>query len=80
MVITASMLYIFIYYYHYLHFEQDAENAIAGMNGQWLGTRAIRTNWATRKPPAPKDGKNGTKPKRKEKRGALRWESTEDSF
>ena len=26
------------------------------MNGQWLGTRAIRTNWATRKPPAPKDG------------------------
>jgi len=33
----------------------DAENAIAGMNGQWLGTRAIRTNWATRKPPAPKD-------------------------
>lgn len=36
--------------------EQDAENAITGMNGQWLGTRAIRTNWATRKPPAPKDG------------------------
>jgi len=28
------------------------------MNGQWLGTRAIRTNWATRKPPAPKDGKS----------------------
>ena len=21
------------------------------MNGQWLGTRKIRTNWATRKPP-----------------------------
>ena len=39
-----------------LIFPQDAENAIAGMNGQWLGTRAIRTNWATRKPPAPKDG------------------------
>jgi len=36
--------------------KSDAENAIAGMNGQWLGTRAIRTNWATRKPPAPKDG------------------------
>ncbi|XP_065556661.1 nucleolysin TIAR-like [Artemia franciscana] len=32
----------------------DAENAIASMNGQWLGSRAIRTNWATRKPPAPK--------------------------
>ncbi|XP_023218262.1 cytotoxic granule associated RNA binding protein TIA1-like isoform X2 [Centruroides vittatus] len=30
----------------------DAENAIATMNGQWLGSRAIRTNWATRKPPA----------------------------
>lgn len=28
---------------------QDAENAIAGMNGQWLGHRPIRTNWATRK-------------------------------
>ena len=23
------------------------------MNGQWLGSRPIRTNWATRKPPAP---------------------------
>ncbi|XP_054716049.1 nucleolysin TIAR-like isoform X1 [Uloborus diversus] len=30
----------------------DAENAITTMNGQWLGSRAIRTNWATRKPPA----------------------------
>lgn len=29
----------------------DAETAIATMNGQWLGSRAIRTNWATRKPP-----------------------------
>ncbi|XP_076364551.1 nucleolysin TIAR-like isoform X4 [Tachypleus tridentatus] len=28
----------------------DAETAITQMNGQWLGTRAIRTNWATRKP------------------------------
>lgn len=25
------------------------------MNGQWLGSRSIRTNWATRKPPAPKN-------------------------
>ncbi|KAG8440885.1 hypothetical protein GDO86_006571 [Hymenochirus boettgeri] len=32
----------------------DAENAIAHMGGQWLGGRQIRTNWATRKPPAPK--------------------------
>ncbi|KAL5021721.1 hypothetical protein ScPMuIL_000876 [Solemya velum] len=31
----------------------DAETAIANMNGQWLGSRPIRTNWATRKPPAP---------------------------
>jgi len=42
--------------------KNDAENAIAGMNGQWLGTRAIRTNWATRKPPAPKDGMSTSKP------------------
>lgn len=33
---------------------QEAESAIAAMNGQWLGSRSIRTNWATRKPPAPK--------------------------
>lgn len=36
------------------HLPQDAENAIQQMNGQWLGGRQIRTNWATRKPPAPK--------------------------
>ncbi|KAF0769326.1 nucleolysin TIAR isoform X3 [Aphis craccivora] len=29
----------------------EAESAIAAMNGQWLGSRSIRTNWATRKPP-----------------------------
>ncbi|CAF3662191.1 unnamed protein product [Rotaria socialis] len=32
--------------------QQDAETAIASMNGQWLGTRKIRTNWATRKVPS----------------------------
>ncbi|DBA13463.1 TPA: hypothetical protein GDO54_018533, partial [Pyxicephalus adspersus] len=32
----------------------DAESAITQMGGQWLGGRQIRTNWATRKPPAPK--------------------------
>ncbi|CAB3371651.1 Hypothetical predicted protein [Cloeon dipterum] len=32
----------------------EAESAITAMNGQWLGSRSIRTNWATRKPPAPK--------------------------
>ncbi|CAG9105588.1 hypothetical protein JYU34_019002 [Plutella xylostella] len=30
----------------------DAEAAIQAMNGQWLGSRSIRTNWSTRKPPA----------------------------
>jgi len=36
----------------------EAENAIALMNGQWLGSRSIRTNWATRKPPTSRnDGK-----------------------
>ena len=38
----------------------EAENAIALMNGQWLGSRSIRTNWATRKPPAKSDGNNHT--------------------
>ncbi|VDO61796.1 unnamed protein product [Heligmosomoides polygyrus] len=30
--------------------KENAEKAIAAMNGQWLGRRAIRTNWATRRP------------------------------
>ncbi|XP_019867942.2 cytotoxic granule associated RNA binding protein TIA1 isoform X2 [Aethina tumida] len=34
--------------------KNEAESAIAAMNGQWLGSRSIRTNWATRKPPVPK--------------------------
>uniref|UniRef100_A0A023F4M2 Putative apoptosis-promoting rna-binding protein tia-1/tiar rrm superfamily n=1 Tax=Triatoma infestans TaxID=30076 RepID=A0A023F4M2_TRIIF len=36
----------------------EAESAIAAMNGQWLGNRSIRTNWATRKPPVPKSDAN----------------------
>ena len=28
---------------------QDAENAITTMNGQWLGGRTIKTNWASGK-------------------------------
>lgn len=36
----------------------EAENAIALMNGQWLGSRSIRTNWATRKPPASRNDVN----------------------
>lgn len=34
----------------------EAENAIQAMNGQWLGSRSIRTNWSTRKPPPPREG------------------------
>ncbi|OXU25742.1 hypothetical protein TSAR_004570 [Trichomalopsis sarcophagae] len=34
--------------------KSDAEAAIAAMNGQWLGSRSIRTNWSTRKPPPPR--------------------------
>jgi len=33
--------------------KMEAENAIMAMNGQYLGSRNIRTNWATRKPQAP---------------------------
>ncbi|XP_045525953.1 nucleolysin TIA-1 isoform X1 [Pieris brassicae] len=38
--------------------KSEAESAITAMNGQWLGSRSIRTNWATRKPPAPKNELN----------------------
>lgn len=37
----------------------DADTAITTMNGQWLGSRAIRTNWATRKPPIRGGGGGG---------------------
>lgn len=36
----------------------EAENAILAMNGQWLGSRCIRTNWSTRKPPPPRDSRS----------------------
>ncbi|KNE72514.1 hypothetical protein AMAG_16557 [Allomyces macrogynus ATCC 38327] len=37
--------------YGFLSFREkhDAERAIASMNGEWLGTRAIRVNWANQK-------------------------------
>ncbi|XP_043233738.1 nucleolysin TIAR-like isoform X3 [Amphibalanus amphitrite] len=38
--------------------KMEAENAITAMSGQYLGSRNIRTNWATRKPPAPKNDPN----------------------
>ena len=37
----------------------DAQSAIEQMNGQWLGSRSIRTNWATRKPPSSGGGGGG---------------------
>lgn len=46
--------------------KQDAECAIANMNNQWLGSRAIRTNWAQRKLPSGGGGGSvgsGTQPK-----------------
>lgn len=39
----------------------EAENAIQAMNGQWLGSRSIRTNWSTRKPPPPREQTKGPK-------------------
>ena len=32
--------------------QEEAAAAIDQMAGQWLGSRSIRTNWATRKPPS----------------------------
>ncbi|KAF7394070.1 hypothetical protein HZH68_010889 [Vespula germanica] len=46
--------------------KSEAEAAIAAMNGQWLGSRCIRTNWSTRKPPPPRSERprhsNNSKP------------------
>ncbi|KAF1610758.1 UNVERIFIED_CONTAM: Nucleolysin TIA-1 isoform p40, partial [Eudyptes robustus] len=38
---------------------EEAERAIDQMNGQWLGRRTIRTNWATRKPNDNEGGPRG---------------------
>uniref|UniRef100_A0A665TCN7 Nucleolysin TIAR n=1 Tax=Echeneis naucrates TaxID=173247 RepID=A0A665TCN7_ECHNA len=58
MATGKSKGYGFVSFYNKL----DAENAIINMGGQWLGGRQIRTNWATRKPPAPKSSQdNGSK-------------------
>ena len=32
-----------------LPYTQDAERALSEMNGEWLGSRAIRVNWANQK-------------------------------
>lgn len=46
--------------------KSEAEAAINAMNGQWLGSRSIRTNWSTRKPPPPRSERprhsNNSKP------------------
>ena len=49
-VFPIAVCTVFIFY-----FFKDAERAIQNMGGQWLGARPIRTNWATRKPQAPKN-------------------------
>ncbi|TKS85288.1 Nucleolysin TIAR TIA-1-related protein [Collichthys lucidus] len=54
MTTGKSKGYGFVSFYNKL----DAENAIFNMGGQWLGGRQIRTNWATRKPPAPKNAQD----------------------
>uniref|UniRef100_A0A8R1ET61 RRM domain-containing protein n=1 Tax=Caenorhabditis japonica TaxID=281687 RepID=A0A8R1ET61_CAEJA len=38
---------------------EEAERAIEQMNGQWLGRRTIRTNWASRKPGDERDHDSG---------------------
>jgi len=40
--------------------QAEAENAIQSMNGQWIGSKSIRTNWSTRKLMPPRENtKNG---------------------
>ncbi|XP_062376076.1 nucleolysin TIAR isoform X2 [Sardina pilchardus] len=56
MTTGKSKGYGFVSFYNKL----DAENAIVHMGGQWLGGRQIRTNWATRKPPAPKNAQESS--------------------
>lgn len=51
-------MFVIILSFVFFYF-QEAESAIGAMNGQWLGSRSIRTNWATRKPPAPKSEGKG---------------------
>jgi len=40
----------------------DAEQAIATMNGEWLGSRAIRVNWANQKTQGAPPGAGGSSP------------------
>jgi nucleolysin TIA-1/TIAR len=40
----------------------DAEQAIATMNGEWLGSRAIRVNWANQKTQGAPPGAGGASP------------------
>ncbi|KAG6861211.1 hypothetical protein C0995_002560 [Termitomyces sp. Mi166 len=41
----------------------DAEQAIATMNGEWLGSRAIRVNWANQKTQGPPSGQPVASPR-----------------
>ena len=47
--------YGFVYFVR----KSDAQTAIERMNGQFLGSRAVRTNWATRKTPGGGGGGGG---------------------
>ena len=66
MATGKSKEYGFVSFVH----KKDATSAIEKMNGRWLGSRSIRTNWATRKPAAlssnnnevPQGKKRGRKP------------------
>ena len=55
--------------------KSEAEAAIQAMNGQWLGSRSIRTNWSTRKPPPPRSERprhaNSSKPNYEEVKDLL---------
>ena len=48
---SSTNLFPCLCYHPSIHpsLHQDAENAIVTMNGQWLGGRTIKTNWASGK-------------------------------
>lgn len=52
--------------------QEDAEMAIASMNGQWIGGRAIRTNWANGKANA--NATRGSDSKQSSSRNTLKYD------
>lgn len=55
---SKSKGYGFVSFYR----KEDAENAISKMNGQKVGSRPIRTNWAVRKPASAAQKEANSKP------------------